>query len=208
MTLTEYTEWIEKFYARIYFTRKHSIWWNFVFTDTCNSKSSPDRLVQFLSFIKVKKSHYKPGQTQGFQEFKAPRFHDNRHMKVVRLSALTLQEIILVLISVRDWVDPRAIVWPEGLCQWKIPMTTSGMEPATFRLVAQCLNQLRHRVPHYYSSYVFKYHVACDLTYCWTVIENGYQCHGEWQKVAVGNYNVRNVPRTANWDKTLRNVDN
>jgi hypothetical protein len=41
----------------------------------------------------------------------------------------------LVLISVRSRVDPRATVRLEGLRQLKNPMT-SGIEPATFQLVA------------------------------------------------------------------------
>jgi hypothetical protein len=58
----------------------------------------------------------------------------------VRLSALRAGRplppgIFLVLIFVRGWVDPRAIVRLEGLGKLK-KFTPSGFDPATFRLVA------------------------------------------------------------------------
>ena len=62
-------------------------------------------------------------------------------------AAFTLQEIITVPIFVGGWGDPKAILRPEGLCQWKIPKIPPEIELATSRLVAKCPNQLKHRVP-------------------------------------------------------------
>jgi hypothetical protein len=81
-------------------------------------------------------------------------------MKVVSLSALRTgrlypQEIFLVLISVRDWVYPRAMVREQRLCQRKKSSDTIGNR------IAQCLNQLRHRVPHRHRNYWNKQTQEC-----------------------------------------------
>jgi len=69
-------------------------------------------------------------------------------MKVVKLSALCTfclypQRIFLVLISVRGWVDLEGLSAAGRIMSVKISNIT--IKPATFRLVAQCLNQMRHR---------------------------------------------------------------
>ena len=68
---------------------------------------------------------------------------------MVRLSALRtgrlyLQEMPLVLISVRGRVDPRAIVRSEG---FYVNEKSTAIEPATFRFVAQHLNHCATVVP-------------------------------------------------------------
>jgi hypothetical protein len=74
----------------------------------------------------------------GFQEVEALSFPVSRHTKVVR-SDLRTGRLYPSGNFIRSWVNPRAIVWPEGICPRKIALTPSWIEPATFRLVAQCL---------------------------------------------------------------------
>ena len=89
----------------------------------------------------------------GFQEVQAPRFPDNRHIKVVKSSAIRTGRLYPPGTSPGThscWRLSR----PQGhsadgrIKSMKYSSDFIRIEPTTFRVVAQCLNQLRHRVPH------------------------------------------------------------
>jgi hypothetical protein len=85
---------------------------------------------------------------EGCRRLRHPDFKTTDIWRWLRLSALGTsclytQEIFLVLTSIRRWVNPRDIVRPEGLRQWKTPL---GIGPTTFWIVPQCRNQLHNRV--------------------------------------------------------------
>ena len=77
-------------------------------------------------------------------------------MKVVRLSALRTGRLYPKKYSWYAFLleaesTPGPYCGRKDYVNEKNPMTPSGIEPATFRLAAQCLNQLRHRVPPFIS---------------------------------------------------------
>jgi hypothetical protein len=96
------------------------------------------RAIFRLNLVEVKQSYCRSGQALRVPRVWASQILRQSANKSGKFVSPTHrpplpQGIILVLVSVRGWVDPRAIVRPEGLCQWKIPLTLSGIDLVTFR---------------------------------------------------------------------------
>jgi hypothetical protein len=119
---------------------------------------------------------------EGSRRFRLPDFHDIRHMKMMRSSAsrtgrIYPQEIKVVLIFTRGWVDHRAMVRSEGNMSLKNPVTPTGIDPGTVRLVAQRLNHYATSGP---SIYIVFFHISSSLLHfaalrgC--IIKIRYQC--------------------------------
>jgi hypothetical protein len=81
-------------------------------------------------------------------------------MKVARLSAihsgrLYLKETSLVLTSVKRLSRPQCHSAAEWSSEWKPPVTTSEIEPTSFRLVARCQIHVLQYVIRYNKTFIF-----------------------------------------------------
>jgi len=110
-------------------------------------------------------SLYGLGWPWAFQESEAPRFQDSRNMKVVRLLALRTgrlysQEIFLVLISDRGWVDPRVIGAAGRIVSMKTSIDTIGNKTRNLLACSAVPYHFQHVYIYiyiYYSGYLSRY---------------------------------------------------
>ena len=109
-------------------------------------RASPTKYLSQLALRikKVKQSHYRPGQAVMAAGCWGSQISRQSTGKVSPMHRPPLpQEIFLVLISIRGWVDPRPLRGQKDYVNEKFQWHNRNRT----RLVAQCLNQLRHRAP-------------------------------------------------------------
>jgi hypothetical protein len=87
-----------------------------------------------------------------FREFEVPRFVDSRHLKVVRMLATNIGCLYLpgnIPSTHFSSFQPQGHSATGKIMSMKITVTPSGIEPANFRFVTQCLNQPRASIRLY-----------------------------------------------------------
>jgi hypothetical protein len=102
---------------------------------------------ELLGLHSHKQSLFRPGQAMRLPGGWGSQFHDNRHMKVVRLLAPRTGRLYPPGKITGTGLCSR-LSRPQGHSADYVPLAPSGIEPATFRFVASCLKELRHRIPH------------------------------------------------------------
>jgi hypothetical protein len=161
-------------------------------------------LYQFL----VKQSHYRPVQdlgTRGSWGYKNFYTVGILMWYPCQPAASTAQEISLVLISVRGWVDFWAVVRREGLSQWKIETATFGLQRSSSTTSPLIFFFTAARTCYLIEQKMFtrpddcgapeKFFVMCIIRIFTMKIEK--KMHTAWQKFSVrGRISVTARPRT------------
>jgi hypothetical protein len=122
-----------------------------------------------LNVVKVKQSHYRPGEALrvpggwGSQISRQSAYEGGKVVSPTNGSPLPPRNYSWYSFLLEVESTPGPYCGRKDYVNKNIPVTPSGIEPATFRFVAQYLDQLRYRVsrPKCGLDRIIQYHFKC-----------------------------------------------
>ena len=129
----------------------------------------------------------------GSWNLRLPEFLHNRHRKAIRLSVLHTGHLysqvgFLVLISAGSWVNARAITRTGVWSQWRIAVTSSGIEPATFRRSASTSCTTEYPLTHVEHRYLKNYKEKQFITLGSAISTSELILCLQWMNMIVNNF--------------------